>query len=299
LKQIEKSVNEFKPDVINIHFPTHQLRFLRQLLLDDKTKIILSFHGHEITRWFKEKDGVVTNVLKKINSDDKIVLNQLKFAVNNCDSFTTCSSWLLAKIHILISSSNGKGVVIHNGVEANRFKKCNKSKVINNQIFSFGRIEYQKGFDLLINAFKEVLNYKPDLCLIIAGSGCESNYLNKIIEDSNLSNNISIIKWQKPDKIAELLSSSRVVVFPSRREPFGISILEGLSSLKPVVATKVGGIPEILQDYGILVTPTVNGIAEGLKLALDFTVNKKDIGNHLNEFELSKMIQKYENIFIN
>ena len=298
LRLIDQRVNELNPDVINVHFPTHQLRYLRKLTSNNKAKIVLSFHGHEVTRWFQEKDGVVTNVLRKLISDEKIVLNELKLAVNNCDSFTTCSSWLLAKIHMLIPSSIGKGFVIHNGVEVSRFKECDNPKIINNQIFSFGRLEYDKGFDLLICAFKEMLIHKPGLSLVIAGSGSEHSRLKRMIEDLSLTEYVFIIKWQKPNKILELLNTSSIVVVPSRRESFGITVLEGLSSLKPVVATTVGGIPEILQNYGILVSPTVNGIVEGLKSAFNFTMNEKEIRNHLKEFELSKMLKKYESIFV-
>ena len=294
--KISNKILSLKPDVINVHFPTHQLQVLNKIIFNYRVKVILSFHGHEITKWFEERHGIVTDDLKKNNIQENKILDELRLAMQNCNSFTACSEWLMKKIHILIPDSRGKGYVVHNGVEFDRFS-IGRSQISNDRIFSFGRLEYSKGFDLLIKAFKSIVSQYPNLSLIIAGSGSEYKYLEKLIENLGLIENVNIIEWQSPEMIAELLTSSKIIVIPSRRETFGISVLEGLCSMRPVVGTRIGGIPEVLQDYGLLVLPTVEGLTKGMVNALNFNVNEIDIKNHLKGFKLSEMIKKYEIIF--
>ena len=67
-------------------------------------------------------------------------------------------------------------------------------------------------------------------------------------------------------EIIKYISSADIAVFPSRYEPFGMMVLEAMALKKPIIATNVGGIKEIIQNYGngILVNPNVNEISKAI-----------------------------------
>jgi glycosyltransferase involved in cell wall biosynthesis len=68
---------------------------------------------------------------------------------------------------------------------------------------------------------------------------------------------VTFLGWKGRAQVAELLHGCEVFVLPSRSEPFGIVLLEAMACKKPIIATTVGGIPEIIEDgkTGILVEP--------------------------------------------
>jgi glycosyltransferase involved in cell wall biosynthesis len=71
-----------------------------------------------------------------------------------------------------------------------------------------------------------------------------------------LAGAVEFIGWRSPDAIAELIEEASVVLVPSRVEGFGLIALEGMLGARPVVASRVGGLPEVLgPDGGLLVEP--------------------------------------------
>jgi len=123
---------------------------------------------------------------------------------------------------------------------------------------TLGRITYVKGLDTLIEAARLVISKNIDVHFVIFGGALfgEENYkmkLEKKVEDSGLTNNWH---WMGYDELAkEYLQEMDFVVFPSRREAFGLTLVEAGYSGKAAIGSKVGGIPEIIENgkTGILV----------------------------------------------
>ena len=77
-----------------------------------------------------------------------------------------------------------------------------------------------------------------------------------------MNDRVQFLGSRNLEEIADLMRRSRLFVLPSRAEPFGIVLLEALASKKPIVATKVGGIPEFIEHgvNGLLVEPDDPGV---------------------------------------
>jgi glycosyltransferase involved in cell wall biosynthesis len=118
-----------------------------------------------------------------------------------------------------------------------------------------GRLSEEKRHIDLLNAFEEVLKTFPDARLLIVGDGYLRKNLEKKVTEMHLANNITFTGFQ--ENVFTYLKKMDVFVLPSRTEGTPLSILEAMSVGIPVIATNVGGIPEIVIDNetGLLVSP--------------------------------------------
>ncbi len=111
--------------------------------------------------------------------------------------------------------------------------------------------EHKKGQDILIQAFERVLEVRPELNLVLIGATPKHSSLPKLeaqIELLCLSQKVKILTNQPNTEVWWWIRHAECLVLPSRAEPFGIVLLEAAKSHVPVVATRVGGIPEFVTD---------------------------------------------------
>jgi glycosyltransferase involved in cell wall biosynthesis len=146
-----------------------------------------------------------------------------------------------------------------------------KSKVIAQaiKIGAVGALLPVKGFDVLIEAVAMVKKDEPNISLEIVGEGPEKANLTALIEKYNLIETIKLLGRVEPAKMAEKYPDWNLFVQPSKSETFGLSVFEALSNGLPVVASRVGGLTE-------LVTNGVNGflVKKGDVAALAFAIGK-------------------------
>ena len=124
-------------------------------------------------------------------------------------------------------------------------------------IFAVGRLEPVKGFDVLLAALPRVLAFVPDARVRLGGSGSASGSLADQIGRLGLTDSVTPLGPLTGDQVAVGMASADVVVVPSRREAFGIVILEAWRAGTPVVASRVDGIAGLVEDgvTGLLVPP--------------------------------------------
>lgn len=120
---------------------------------------------------------------------------------------------------------------------------------------SLGRLAYVKGYDILVKAAKLVLIQRPDICFIIFGEGKELGALTQQAEEAGISNSIFF-----PGFVTnrfDHLSYFDLFLLPSRHEGVPIALLEAMAARVPIISTRVGGIPKIVQHgfTGYLVEP--------------------------------------------
>lgn len=101
-------------------------------------------------------------------------------------------------------------------------------------IIAVGRLTPQKGFDLLIPAFREIVDQYPDWKLIIYGEGQDGVYLNNLIKGLSLQNHVFI--EQPVSDVEKIMLNSSLFVFPSRYEGFGLVLTEAMECGVPCVA---------------------------------------------------------------
>ncbi len=124
------------------------------------------------------------------------------------------------------------------------------------RVLGFGRLVADKGFDLAVRAFAMVLPRVPDARLVLAGDGAARAELEALACSLGLSGAIEFLGAVPPDAVPALVDRAALVVVPSRwDEPFGLVALEAAFMARPVVAARVGGLAEVVEDgtTGILV----------------------------------------------
>jgi glycosyltransferase involved in cell wall biosynthesis len=132
-------------------------------------------------------------------------------------------------------------------------------KAGNKLVISLGRFTSLKGFDVLVEAFRRVVSEMPDAILLIGGDGEEKDRLIKLVEYYGLGKNIILPGMVM--EVHELLAACDLYVNSSRWEGLPMTLLEAMAHGKPMVATKVGGNPEVVHEgiTGILVPPEDHG----------------------------------------
>ena len=143
------------------------------------------------------------------------------------------------------------------------------------------RICYIKGHrkkygpDILLRALSKIKDKIPGVKLTIAGVGEMTTSLKQMVIDLNLESSVYFAGFVANDQIYDLLKKHNLMVMPSvmESESFGVAVLESYACGRPVIASKIGGVPEIVKDSetGFLVTPeNVNELANAIiKLASD------------------------------
>ena len=113
-----------------------------------------------------------------------------------------------------------------------------------------------KGISYLISAVASLRTEIPDIRLEIAGAGPERAALESAVQLLNLENCVTFLGWQ--ENLAPVLARWDIYVQPSLEEGFGMAALEAMAAGLPVVATAVGGVPELVEDgrTGWLVPPS-------------------------------------------
>ncbi len=118
-----------------------------------------------------------------------------------------------------------------------------------------GRLELEKGHPTLLEAWPLVLEAVPLAYLMIVGEGSRLDELQEIVHELGLDDHV--VFTGRRDDIPAVTAAFDVAVLPSYREAQGLTILEAMALSRPVVASNVGGIPEMIQDgiNGLLVPP--------------------------------------------
>ena len=153
-------------------------------------------------------------------------------------------------------------------------------------ILFVGRIDdKRKGLDILLKAFKQILE-KIDSTLLVVGKG-DKNKAIKLAKSLGILKNIIFAGFVDELTLKKCYSLCDVYVCPSRLEGFGLTILEAMAAGKPVIASNVGAIPEIIKDSNFLIPPN-NDIILSKKI-LSILSNKKNKLKKLNFDYIKKM----------
>ena len=172
-----------------------------------------------------------------------------------------------------------KAVAIYNGVDSARFdipvdvKEVRRSCLVKDDekfILFAGRLAWQKGPDLLLDAAPAVLKKRPKAKFVFAGEGDMRPELEARVCREGIATSVSFIGYRKGKDLIGLFKSADLIAVPSRNEPFGIVILEAWSATKGVVATRTGGPAEFVKhkETGWTVPCDAEAIGRGISTVL-------------------------------
>jgi glycosyltransferase involved in cell wall biosynthesis len=230
-----------RPDIINVHFIGANAFYVlisHKLL---RKPLVVTLHGNEVTS--------VPNPLEigYTQLECKILRWTADRILGRADYITAVSNYLIreaSKLDIQILKK-ARRIFFINSEKIEPHSSSTKSA--QPYILAVGRLEAEKGFDLLITAFKNVSVSCP-MNLIIVGDGRETSVLKNMIKELALENNVHLIGNVERKDLGAYYENARFIVVPSRREGLSNVILEAFSFGKPVVGSRVGGIPEVLID---------------------------------------------------
>ena len=179
--------------------------------------------------------------------------------------------------------SRKTAVYLPNGVDTKRFavgvgERFRKKFGLEGKriILCLSRIDPQKGQLYLAQALPDVLKKVPDAHVVIVGSITIRKYHDEIVETlkkNGVENHAQIIPGLAPDgnDLIDAYAACDVFALPTRHEPFGIVVLEAWAAHKPVVASRIGGIPHFVTsgENGLLFEPhDVNGLVDSITRVL-------------------------------
>lgn len=226
--------------------------------------------------------GTDINVYTQSFLRRKLILWSLK----KCFKIISVSE-ALKKRMIEIGVPSEKIDVIYNGVDRSVFslkKNCTDLTYQQKLILYVGNLKKEKGLSELIEAYRSVKNDK--LSLVIIGDGLYKKELLRQIEKYDLKQ-VKLMGSQPPSVVADWMNRATVLCLPSYNEGVPNVVLESIACGLPVVATDVGGIPEIIvsEEYGLMLKRRDSRqLAERLTEALNKKWDKKKIAEYSKKF---------------
>ena len=169
--------------------------------------------------------------------------------------------------------------VIPGGIDPSWFDVERKPSEKPDLLF-WGRMEDEKGVPELLQALKTVAKKIPSVKLTLAGEGNRLEEYKRQVRKLGLIPKVVMPGWQSTAAIQNLAATARLGVFPSRIESFGLSVAEALGAGLPVIATRAGALPEVVEDgvTGTLVPPgDPEALAQAICTALEDTGKSNDM----------------------
>lgn len=290
-KAIEEEILEFKPDIIH----AQHIWIISEIALKYNIPVVVTSHGSDMMGY---------QAWQKFHP----IMHEV---VQNCKKIIAISDNNKEVITNTFKNSKEKVVTITNGYNEKVFYKedYNKKEILKDlkidkmydKIVCFsGRLAENKGIDLLLQATK---NYENDNILtLIVGAGEEFKKLKKLEEELELKN-VVFLGNQDHNTLRKIYNISDVCAVPSRKEAFGLVVVESIACGTPVVATNRGGIPNILNNsIGILVegenvTELGNAISKILNNEINFDSDylaEYAKNNYRQDLFIDKLIEIYK-----
>lgn len=177
----------------------------------------------------------------------------------HADRVITVSRHLRGEVREIYAVPEDKMHVVYNGVDVNRFdlpvdpgqvKRRYDIAPMDPTVLFAGRMAWQKGPDILLEAVPPLLGFYPHSKFVFVGDGDMRWGLEERARQLGVAHATRFLGFRSGPELVELYKSADVVCIPSRNEPFGIVLLEAWAAGKPVVAASTGG-PSELISHGV------------------------------------------------
>jgi L-malate glycosyltransferase len=264
ISALRKLVRQLNPEI----FHTHQASsygFLASFI--NHPKKILSVWGDDVV------------VVPNKNFLYKAMIKRSLLAAHR---ITATSKFLKSTVLNLVKLSS-EVVVIPFGIDLNIYCQTIRHP---QPVVKIGIVKWLKpkyGIDILIHAFDKILKagYKAEL--IIAGLGPFESKYKQLVRDLGLNDKITFLGLIEQSEVLKLLESIEIFAMPSitNGESFGVAALEASATGLPVVATRVGGVPEVVKDgiTGIMVDPgNINQLAAAIIRLIENPAQRAKMG---------------------
>lgn len=223
--------------------------------------------------------------------------------LNRAAKVVVCSQAGKTKLLRDYGLSEERVSLIYNGVDLQKYQIANPPAPVGKTITVVGQLSEYKGHRHLFYAFREVVKNFASLKLIVVGDGILRKDLEKLAQQFDLEKQIVFLGTR--DDIPAIMSFTDIFVLPSLREGIPLAMLEAMAAAKPVIVTRVGGIPEIITDgeNGLLVpSGDVPLLCSAIKSLLSDPLKARRLGERAREliekkYTLDKTVQATEEMY--
>ncbi|MEX0616498.1 MAG: glycosyltransferase family 4 protein [Candidatus Woykebacteria bacterium] len=283
----KKLFEEIEPDLVHIH----------QLSIFGAASALANFHPTVVSTWGTD-----------VRTNNFVRAYLKKRALGRADYVTATSKVLKKQTENLIEGKKTIEVVPF-GVDLKEFdpEKIKSGKDQNYIVIGFVKwLKKIYGPEILLDIFLDLNKEFNNLKLVFGGDGEEEEKLKEIVKKNKLQEKVVFLGRITIDKVSEVLSSFDIFVMPTQvPESFGVSALEASAMELPVIASNIGGIPEIVKDKetGLLFNPGDKEDLKGkiIRLIKDEKLREK-LGNNGRRFvaenySWDKSTKKMEEIY--
>lgn len=306
LRKFRKQFDFTQFDLLHV-YDVHDSYFLNRNILN-KIPVIISVNDHYsyITPWnilhFPYK---TPNLLKRyLHAQLTKVLNA--YYLKKASHIFTITRYQLAILQQHCGIPQEKMTTIYRGMDFKRFTQA-KNKYTSKKILYIGSNMERKGAQFLIDALPAILEKFPQASLTIIGKKNQAltRQFEKKIRERNLQNRIEMLEYVPSTEIPNYFAQANVFVLPAIIETLAVTVLEALTSKTPVVATRVGGHEEAIDEHsGILIHPESSSEISNAVIQIFSHPKKAELlGKNAarriqQQFSKGRMIQEVEQAYL-
>lgn len=287
-------------EIVHAKLKSNIKQWLRSYFTERKFDMLLTFHpyiGFEISRirkYFPNMHWIATEHSSPYEYTWKRkVLNLLAYH-------------RAEKLVVLTQSAKKYYVargIFHTDVIPNAlsFETKKRGNYTAKKIIAVGRLEEIKGFDILIKAFAEIVSYYPEWTLNIVGSGTQEEYLQKVVAEYHLEDNICFYGASR--NIKEHMLNSSFLVISSKLEGFSLVAIEALECGLPLVSFELPSIMEITDNYKAAIfvqQRTADTLADKMEKLIVSPELLQNMGEEAkecaNNYRISKIGKQWKNL---
>lgn len=307
----------------NLRLLTYMISlFFKLVMIISKYKIDI-VHAHStiptgllaviVTKIFRIHSFVTAHGMDINNFQNNMIFsNLISFSLNHSDKVIAVSTDLAEKIKDMGVNEN-KIIVLMNAVDINRFRSSDTGDLRSKYgvrkkdvlLLFVGYLDTFKGIFELINAVYGLYKENKNIKLIIVGTGPKYKELEKKVFELGLDQSVIFAGTVLHNTIHKYFQAADIFILPSYSEGLPVSILEAMASNTPVIASNVGGIPEIIDDgkNGFIIPPKNESILRNklmvlvndVKLRENFAIKSAEIirDKFDNNKKINELIELY------
>lgn len=280
VKELRELYKRIRPEVIHTHLYAFKYALLSTLF--SKTKIVHTVHSVAS----KERDKKALRLFGKLR---RVTIVGLSSEVAN----TIANEFKLKidNIPIVLNGVNLEKCIVKKNYE---LSSCHT-------IIHVGRYSIPKNHIELLKAMKIIHSQYPAWKLMLVGDGELKKEIQSFITENNMTD--YVVEKGVTDNVYPLLSKADIFVLPSVYEGIPMTVLEAMGTALPIIASRVGGIPDLLNEKNSLLldNPTAESIADSLQIMIQSKEVRENLGLQAladsKQYSSREMAGKYINIY--
>lgn len=233
-ERVARLKREFAPDLIHVNGVGPTDFFHLTTRHASSARVLVTLHGE----WLRRADAVVARTLR------------------DADWVAGCSEAILKRGLEVAPEVADRCSVVYNALDLPAGAPAPRP-VDEPRVLCLGRLAREKGVDLALAAFASVAERVPAARLTVAGDGPDRAALEGQVARAGLGPRVDFVGWVLPERVPSLINDHAVVLMPSRQDSFPLVAIEAALMARPVVGTRVGGLPELVlhEETGLLCEP--------------------------------------------